>query len=359
MIKLTPRFEGFKDEKEPFVAMIAKNKNCLASPYKVLQPSAQKARFKTDFNTVDFDTEDLAEGEILLMFPKNSMSVRFYRPNEKANTILLTERCDQYCNMCSQPPKNKDYTHWELYFRALLIFPQNSVVGISGGEPTLHKTELFEFLKKINLARPDISFHILSNGQHFSIEDKLKIEDSREFVTWGIPIYSHNPKTHDQIVGKNGAFERLFHSMSVLLKAGARVELRTVLMQDNHKDMPKLAKIIGKYFQWIEVWSIMQLEKIGFARIDWQLKFVDTSSFFDWVSDAILIAKACGINVQLYNFPTCTVPPQHRKECVNSISDWKQKYIDECKNCIAKETCCGFFEWYHQEDGFNHVRKIQ
>lgn len=359
MIRINPKFEGFGGEKEPFVAIISDKNKYLDFPCRVLQPTKKKDIFSYGKNTVKFDTKDIEEGEILLLFPATNSSVRLYRPDEKANTILLTERCDQYCNMCSQPPKNKDYTHWELYLQALSVFPQNSVVGISGGEPTLYKNELFDFLNNVNNIRPDISFHILSNGQHFSTEDKFKIAKSKEYVTWGIPLYSHNSYVHDEIVGKDGAFERLFYSMSVLLNAGARVELRTVIMKKNHYDMPKLAKIVGKYFQWIEVWSIMQMEKIGFAKIDWQSKFVDTSLTFDLVSDAILISKACGVHVQLFNFPTCTVPQQFRNDCVESISDWKKKYLDECEKCTVKDICCGFFEWYHVQDGFNNVKRIQ
>ena len=84
----------------------------------------------------------------------------------------------------------------------------------------------------------------------------------------------------------------------------------------------------------------MQLEPIGFAKIQWQDKFVDTS-LFDFVKEAIVIAKACGLSVQLFNFPTCTVPDQ-LKRGVNSISDWKQKYLDLCSDCSAKRVVAAF-----------------
>ena len=38
------------------------------------------------------------------------------------------------------------------------------------------------------------------------------------------------------------------------------------------------------------------------------------------------MCDATNLNVQLFNFPTCTVPNKWQKLCFKSISDWKQKY---------------------------------
>ena len=55
------------------------------------------------------------------------------------------------------------------------------------------------------------------------------------------------------------------------------------------------------------------------------------------------------MNVSLYNFPLCTIPDFYRKYAVRSISDWKQKYLDECTGCVEKDYCGGFFEWYNKK----------
>ena len=49
--------------------------------------------------------------------------------------------------MCSQPPKNKDYLHFDLYRQALKFINFETEIGISGGEPSLFKNELFEFYR--------------------------------------------------------------------------------------------------------------------------------------------------------------------------------------------------------------------
>jgi len=360
MIKLSPKVCGFEDIQTPFIGVVVAKKSTIPRNEIVeLVATEQLDKFQADNRTIVFDVIDIAVGEILLVFPQTSLAHRFFRPSEKSNTILITERCDQYCQMCSQPPKSKDYLHWKLYEKAIELFPINSVVGISGGEPTLYKNELFNFITKVLVSRPDIEFHVLTNAQHFDSDDLNNLSRLRENIVWGIPIYAASAETHDKIVGKKGAYGRLFESFSYLLESGARVELRTVVLKDNTSQIPKLAKYIGRYFQWVEVWSIMQLEKIGFAKIDWELKFEDTSVFFDFIEDALVISKACGINAQLFNFPTCTVPKEHQILCVDSISNWKKRYIAACNSCSAKTTCCGFFEWYNELDGFKKIRGIK
>ncbi|MBL7373277.1 His-Xaa-Ser system radical SAM maturase HxsC, partial [Escherichia coli] len=82
-----------------------------------------------------------------------------------------TERCDQLCVMCSQPPKKTHVDRFALFEQACLLAEPDSVIGISGGEPTLYKAELLGMIERVLTARPDLAFHVLTNGQHFQSED--------------------------------------------------------------------------------------------------------------------------------------------------------------------------------------------
>src|SRR5437870_1481654 len=50
----------------------------------------------------------LDEGDIIRLDPKDTSLDSLYRSKSRHNTILLTERCNHYCLMCSQPPKDVD-----------------------------------------------------------------------------------------------------------------------------------------------------------------------------------------------------------------------------------------------------------
>jgi len=347
MIKLNLFFENKITLEDPFVGWVYQDKD-----------NKKNYHVKNQIIILNEEIHDFDNDEIWLVFPKTNLINRFYRSSSNSNTILLTERCDQYCVMCSQPPKAKDYLHFDLFKEAINLISGPSVIGITGGEPTLYKKELFDLIRDVIKKNNEITFHILSNGQHFEETDIHFLTSVNQNVLWAIPFYSDLPDLHNQIVGKDGAYKKLLSSFNILMSSGSRVELRTVLLKQNYENFLSLSKFVNEHFQWIEYWSIMQLEKFGFARINWAEKFVDTSRQFEILDGVLSMSDATDLNVQLFNFPTCSVPPKWRKLCFKSISDWKQKYISECQICIKKNDCCGFFEWYDEKDGYENIRAI-
>lgn len=286
-------------------------------------------------------------GDVLLVQPERGVVQRLIRKNSQHNTFLVTERCDQLCVMCSQPPKKTHVDMFRHLAAAAVLAPADAVIGLSGGEPTLYKSELFAFLSLVGNLRPDLRFHILSNGQHFVEEDIafLRSEIGHR-VLWGVPLYSDNAETHDRLVGKAGAFDLLLEGLAILCRSGVQVELRTVLMTDNAKDLPSLANFIASHIPFADPWAIMQLENIGFARNRWQNLFFDHSEDFDLIAEALDVSRAHGSPARLYNFPLCTVPMAYRRFAPSTISDWKRRYESRCDGCIGQRQCGGFFEWH-------------
>ena len=171
-------------------------------------------------------------------------------------------------------------------------------------------------------------------------------------------MYSSDPKTHDDIVVLEGAFEQLLMGLRQLLWAGASVELRTVLLQANVEHLERLADFVVRHLAWVRVWAIMQLERIGYAKGRWNQLFVDTSTQFSQLEPTLLKSISHGVRARLYNFPLCTVPPEWRHIADSSISDWKRRYLDGCADCGAREACTGFFEWYDESSGFAKVAAL-
>src|SRR3546814_265285 len=163
--------------------------------------------------------------------------------------------------MCSQPPRKTHVDRFARLTHAGLLAPPNLVIGITGGEPTLYKHELFALVEQVLTIRPDLEFHILTNAQHFDEGDIPRLRQPLyRNVTWGIPLYASDAALHDDIVGKHGAFDRLGASLAHLLHAGARVELRTVLLRSNCAQLPALARYAGARLRFIHAWSIRSEE---------------------------------------------------------------------------------------------------
>lgn len=297
--------------------------------------------------SIDGIRQDDLAGDVLLINPRSGSAERLIRATSHHNTLLVTERCDQLCQMCSQPPKKTHHDRFGLLERACLLAPQGIVIGITGGEPTLFKQELLGMLERVLEQRPDLAFHVLSNGQHFIAEDVGRLRNPiYQRVQWGIPIYAALSALHDEIVGKTGAFEQLQESFAHLARAGARIELRTVLLASNAPQLEELAHYVVRRFPFVERWAIMQLENIGFARRRWDSLLFDHAVNFAPVAAAIGRAALHNLNVQLFNFPLCTVPSSYRRYAVASISDWKQKFASACAACSVRQSCSGFFEWH-------------
>ena len=192
---------------------------------------------------------------------------------------------------------------------------------------------------------------MLTNAQHFDGEDVDRLASPAfRSVSWGVPVYSAVPDVHDRIVGKDGAFDLLENSLSHLALAGARIELRTVVLDDNYALLPDLARYLASRLRFTEAWSIMQLEHIGFARNRWASLFVDHRRDFSPVANAVDHALLHGLRAQLFNFPRCTVPPAYRHLAIASISDWKRKFVEGCTPCAERDRCSGFFEWHPDEE---------
>jgi His-Xaa-Ser system radical SAM maturase HxsC len=283
--------------------------------------------------------------------PMTSRAERLIRAKSDHNSLLVTERCDQLCLMCSQPPKKTHVDRFSVLTEAALLAPKNCVIGITGGEPTLYKDQLLSMLERVLASRPDLKFQVLSNGQHFEEMDIGRLRNSVfRRVQWGIPLYAGAAELHDEIVGKDGAFDRLQQSFAYLICAGASVELRTVLLSSNVDALSALARFVISRLRFINAWSIMQLENIGFARNRWSKLYVDHCRNFDPVGRALSIAILHGVNARLFNFARCTVPPEFREYALASISDWKRRYAEACATCSERSLCSGFFEWHPDPD---------
>jgi hypothetical protein len=73
------------------------------------------------------------DGDVVLIDPGRGRVERLLRVGSTTNTLLVTERCDQLCVMCSQPPKKTHVDRFDLLEEACRLAPDGMLIGISGG----------------------------------------------------------------------------------------------------------------------------------------------------------------------------------------------------------------------------------
>ncbi|MDP3874259.1 MAG: radical SAM protein [Methyloversatilis sp.] len=176
------------------------------------------------------DFSYLEDGDIIRLNSARGEIRVLYRKSSPHNTIMVTEQCQHYCLMCSQPPKEVDDS-WLLdeANELIRIMPRGTgELGFSGGEPTLFGERFLETLRLTKALHPGTSIHILSNGRLFAdrrfAADYAQIRHPDMMV--GIPIYSDDPATHDYVVQAKGAFDETLRGILNLKEFGQKVECK-------------------------------------------------------------------------------------------------------------------------------------
>ncbi|HEX7840922.1 MAG TPA: radical SAM protein, partial [Kofleriaceae bacterium] len=175
----------------------------------------------------------LADGDVVRIDPSRGGIDALYRRNSRSNSLLVTERCNNYCVMCSQPPREHDDS-WridDLMQTIPLMSPETREIGITGGEPSLLGARLVDLARHLLRHLPATGVHILSNGRGFAAGDLAKqlAQLRHPDLMVGIPLYAEVPERHDYVVQARGAFDETIRGILNLKRHGVRVELRFVI----------------------------------------------------------------------------------------------------------------------------------
>ena len=289
----------------------------------------------------------IGPGDVVRLVPGDSRVSVLYRRGANSNTLLATERCNSFCLMCSQPPRERDDS-WlvpEMLETIALIDRNEEQLGISGGEPTLLGDDLLTVLHRAREDLPTTELHVLSNGRRFADEmfARTVCAVRHPRLTWGVPLYSDCPEVHDYIVQSRDAWEEVMSGLYNLAKHEANVELRIVVQRANVDRLGELASFIFRNLTFAKHVAFMALEPIGFARTNYEEVWVDPADCADALLDGVFFLANRGMNVSVYNFQRCVLPRELWPFARKSISDWKNTYLPQCGACSEQSRCCGLF----------------
>lgn len=312
-----------------------------------LLPAATEAPTVTDAYALGPEHTYVATGDVVRIDPRRRSLAALYRASSQFNTFLVTERCDSYCTMCPQPPKQRDDS-WlvdELERAIPLISPEAVEIGISGGEPALLGDRLVGLLRLLREHLPRTAVHVLSNGRRFSDASFARsIAAVRHAdLMVGIPLYSDLPELHDYVVQVRGAFDETVHGILNLKRARVRVEVRFVVHRDTVDRMPDLARFVARNLTFVDHVALMGMELVGFARSNLETLWIDPIDYQSELVDAVSTLHRAGMSVSIFNHQLCTLDRRMWPFARKSVSDWKNLYIDECSACAQREACGGFF----------------
>lgn len=300
----------------------------------------------------------LNNGDVVLITPSGLCTV-LYEIKSAHNAIMATERCNHRCIMCPQPPivQEKDKTDFNL--RLIDLFDASTKeVGITGGEPTLIGDNLFVLIRHIHKRLPKAAISILSNGVRFADREyakKLALCNHHD-IQIDIPLFSDIAEEHNRIVGAK-TFYKTVQGLYNLALFQQRIGLRVVIHKQTFKRLPQLADYIYHNFPFISQVAFMQMETIGLAESNLEQLWIDPYDYQRELREAILLLRDRGIPSFVYNAQLCILPEDIREHAVQSISDWKDIYIEECSECVCKGSCAGFFA-SNKEHHSTHIKAL-
>lgn len=326
----------------------------------ILDAGGLDGEVRTDVFALTDGFDHLSEGDIVRLNSKTGAIRVLFRRNASSNTILLTERCDHYCLMCSQPPKARDdsWLFTEAFELITRIPTDAQELIFSGGEPTLYGRQLVELIEHSKKFLPKTAIHVLSNGRAFKNADFARSYVAVEHpdLMTGIPLYSDDPVRHDYVVQSRGAFNETIQGIVNLKKVGGRVEVRIVLHKQTLDRLVSTCEFIARNLIFVDHVALMGLEPTGFARLNIENLWVDPYEYKDILSEATNILNSYRIPTSIYNHQLCTVNADVIPNCRKSISDWKREYLPECTACARLNECGGLF---HSAQLYRYSRHIR
>jgi His-Xaa-Ser system radical SAM maturase HxsC len=307
------------------------------------RPANENIPFVTGVENLSY----LSDGDIIGIYP-NGFVRTLYRRNSDHNFILMTAQCNSFCLMCSQPPQMvNDSDRIAEHLRLIdLIDPETRQLGITGGEPTLFKDDFLRLIEHCKTRLPETSIHVLTNGRMFFYRlfaRRLGALQHPDLVL-GIPLYSDIDSEHDYIVQAKGAFEETVLGLHHLSQFGVNVEIRIVLHRQSLPRLSRLAEFIARNFPFTVHVALMGLEMFGFVHRNYEQLWIDPYHYQKELGMAVEILASAGLNVSIYNHQLCLLDPNLWGFAKQSISDWKNIYLEDCARCDVRAECGGLFQ---------------
>lgn len=181
-------------------------------------------------------------------YPKVGLSALPFLKNPYILLFTITERCNLRCSYCF----GKYYSEkGELSYRQIKkIFSQFydlgvRRLGISGGEPLLHKD-----IDKVIKMAVDLGFEVGLNSNGILVPYHLKA--LRLLNNLSISLDGTSEKVHDKYRGK-GAFKKAIAGIEAATKVGIPVHLCCTLTDANLNEWPKILDLAKKYRALVQI----------------------------------------------------------------------------------------------------------
>lgn len=291
------------------------------STYELMWVTGESIRFNSDGLAFGLDSQSrrdqkllatLADGDIVTINSHGRVTTLYDNACHDA-TVYLTGKCNSNCRMCpcsDYERRTNDGMSSEWLKTYIEMLPRDvSHVVVTGGEPTLKSKQFLLAMRLLADKFPDTETLLLTNGRSFASCKYLRemLSHCPRLLMAGIPIHGSNATIHDYITQVRKSFVQTCSGIENLLANNVAVELRVVVSKLNARYLTDISKVISSRFPDVIVVNFMGLETMGSCARNFQSVFLDYEQSWQYMKPAIVHLLEKGIDVQIYNYPLCTV----------------------------------------------------
>lgn len=260
--------------------------------------------------------------------------------------------------MCTNPPgfqsreTAREYSFDKTIKRAQLnadLWRQTREnLNFTGGEPTIHP----RFLELCHWFRenfPENKLVLVTNGRMFSYpwfaKSFLKINN----LVIETAILGPDEKLHDAITRTKGSFQQTTDGLRNIIKhkkPSQELEIRIILIKQNHKLMGKILDLILNNFPGTDRVVIIFPEPEGICGKNYKTTGITYAQVREKITLVVEGWNSKFKELRLYHFPLCTLEPELWKYTWITQRRDEVRYLPGCDKCSYKKYCCGIHEDY-------------
>lgn len=228
--------------------------------------------------------------------------------------------CNYKCSFCYYKDRLKEKTDFNTIKKRIdyLIECGITQVDLSGGESSIHE-DWFSILDYCN--KNGLYISTLSNGFMFISKRFMEISKNKGLKEILFSLHGYDNESHNSIVGKDDAFERIIKSIQNANELGLLVRINCTVTNDNYKHLDKFVSLVKQY-KIFEI-NFLTLNYWGSAS---KSNVINYNEVTPYIQNAIdLLKDFCIINVRYT--PYCFMIGYEKYVCnyyqhIYDIYDW-------------------------------------
>lgn len=250
----------------------------------------------------------------------------------------------------------------------------NSAV-FTGGEVTI-RDDFFEFIKfakKLGYKK----IQIQSNGRMFNSLKFCKKTIEAGADQFALSLHGYNPKQHDEFTRSPGSFLQVVKGIKNLKKLGADILINTVIVKQNYKDLPKIAKLLVSLDVNQFQFSFLHIMGNAFERA---IELTPTKTeIMPYLKKALQIGIDSNISVMIEAIPFCLLEKYYKYSSdyympdtmirgleIQNTDDFTKQRRDsgkvkfkQCKECKFDLVCEGPWREYPEIFGNSEFKPVK